>query len=133
MVKIETVEVYDLATPSIEDEINIAWAAGLFEGEGCIFFSYTGDHIQARVEIRMTDKDVLERFALIVDRGEVKSRNYDQAPNSKKRVYKWGLYDAEGVRYVLNLLMPHLGERRSKKAQEALKAISHIKAQGRRQ
>lgn len=112
-------------------QIDIAWAAGLFEGEGCIFTSNHNIKPQGRLEIRMTDKDVLMRFFRIVGRGEIYSRSYDQAPNSLKKVYKWGVYDAEGVRYVLNLFAPYFGERRGKKAKEVLKSIS--KVQGRKE
>lgn len=109
--------------------IDIAWAAGLFEGEGCIFLSNNPNGSkQARLEIRMTDKDVLERFCEIVGRGEVKSRDYDQAPNSLKRVYKWGVYDCDSVRRILAMLLPYLGNRRSKKAYHVLKKIENVQS-----
>lgn len=104
----------------MKKQTDIAWAAGLFEGEGCIFVARHRAIPQARLEMRITDKDVLERFVSIVDRGKIQSRDYDQAPNSVKRVYKWGVYDIESVRYILGLFAPYLGERRLKKSMEVL-------------
>ena len=110
-------------------KIDVAWAAGLFEGEGCIHLARpTAKRVQPRLEIRMTDQDVLERFCQVVERGSVQSRPYDQAPNSLKRVWKWGVYDCEGARHVLNLIWPHLGKRRKKKAEEVLHAIRHMQS-----
>jgi hypothetical protein len=76
----------------------------------------------------MTDEDVLRRFCKVVGCGQVVSRDYDQAPNSTKRVFKWGVYDCTSVRRVLALFMPYLGKRRTAKACEVLKATKDVKA-----
>ena len=100
----------------------LAWAGGLFEGEGCIFVARHCDPPQARLEIRMTDRDVLERFCQIVERGRVCGKAYHSAPNSIKKAWKWGVYDIESVRHILALFAPYLGKRRSQKAKEVLYA-----------
>jgi hypothetical protein len=51
---------------------HVAWAAGLFEGEGC-WNAYVrkGGKVQMQVRLEMTDKDVVERFAAIVGCGAI--------------------------------------------------------------
>lgn len=100
-------------------DVDIAWAAGLFEGEGCIYWqARSNNHGQASLQIRMTDLDVLTKFVDIVQCGKIFSRDYDQASNSKKRVYKWNVQVRDDVIKVLNMLLPYLGERRTEKALE---------------
>jgi hypothetical protein len=50
----------------------IAWAAGLFEGEGCIsYIRPWGREPDIQAALAMTDEDVVRRFDEIVDRGRV--------------------------------------------------------------
>jgi hypothetical protein len=49
----------------------IAWAAGLFEGEGSITRFGRSGKFDLRVSLNMTDEDVVRRFDAIVDRGKV--------------------------------------------------------------
>jgi hypothetical protein len=45
----------------------IAWAAGLFEGEGSITRFGRPGKFDLRVSLNMTDEDVVRRFDAIVD------------------------------------------------------------------
>lgn len=92
-------------------EAEIAWAAGLFEGEGSAFVG-SGQR-QAVVTVQMTDEDVVRRFSQIMDCGHV--RSYVKA-GKRKDVWHWTAGKAEDVIAVLELLMPYLGERRRAKA-----------------
>lgn len=95
---------------------DIAWAAGLFEGEGC-FGAYarkTKWGCQARLS--MTDRDVVERFAAIVGVGSVHEPRHKRA--HEKPVHDWYVQDAADVQAVIELLLPWLGERRRAKALE---------------
>jgi hypothetical protein len=47
----------------------LAWAAGIFEGEGSITRIRRGDGFDLQISINMTDFDVLARFDEIVARG----------------------------------------------------------------
>jgi hypothetical protein len=101
----------------------VAWAAGLFEGEGCIsvYQREYGAKIQPQIRLGMTDADVVARFARIVGCGSVTvSHGPKHQANGWKPLHQWVVYEAEKVRTVLNLLMPYLGERRSAKAREVL-------------
>src|ERR1700739_4570225 len=45
---------------------DIAWVAGLLEGEGYFAIKTTGHYRRPHVQLRMTDKDVVEKFAALV-------------------------------------------------------------------
>lgn len=100
---------------------DIAWAAGLFEGEGCTFVGKTNNR-QPRVSIEMTDEDVVRRFAHIVGRGNV--RAYDRGLN--KATWQWSVQSGDDVRVVLGMLWPYFGDRRRAKATEVLERAATI-------
>jgi hypothetical protein len=57
-------------------ETAIAWAAGLFEGEGCFNLTvHKASKVRRRpyprAQLRMTDHDVVERFASVVEHGSI--------------------------------------------------------------
>lgn len=98
-------------------EIEIAWAAGLFEGEGNIY-SHNGRNWE--LNITSTDKDVIDKFHAIMGVG---SRYSGTRPN-RKTTYKWTTSRALEVKRILHLLMPHFGERRRAKAIEAVEGLA---------
>jgi len=57
----------------------LAWAAGIFEGEGSISRIRRGQDFDLQIAINMTDRDVLARFDEIVARGWLLSRRREQA------------------------------------------------------
>ncbi len=71
-------------------EEEIAWAAGLFEGEGC--FSSTCEKTP-RASMASTDLDVLERFAKIVGCGSIKPTHRKQKAHHKS---SWQWYSLNG-------------------------------------
>ncbi len=95
----------------------VAWAAGLFEGEGCI----TGNiryPKQRHLAIAMTDRDVMENFVKIVGYGNLKGP-YNRP--LRKPYWNWFIAKRIEVVRIVNLFLPYLGERRGTKAIEALK------------
>jgi hypothetical protein len=50
---------------------DIAWAAGLFEGEGCLSFSTVRGERYPQAMLKTTDRDVLARFHRIVVVGAI--------------------------------------------------------------
>ena len=50
---------------------DIAWASGVFEGEGCIHVYSDHDH-SVRLVVNMTDQDVVERLGRIFRVGQVR-------------------------------------------------------------
>ncbi|MCR4339224.1 MAG: hypothetical protein NUW01_04970 [Gemmatimonadaceae bacterium] len=106
-------------------EAEIAWAAGLFEGEGC-FSVWTGAHGRSyvRAQLGMKDGDVVERFAALAGAGKVRKRR--TAHERWSPIFEWSTADSEAVRSLIVLLLPWLGERRAAKAREALEVLSHV-------
>jgi hypothetical protein len=98
-------------------DLGVAWAAGIFEGEGtCGVSSRWG---QAHVSITSTDKDVADKFMNIVGVGSVYLRK-DHRKDTYKPAYKWAVQSAEDVISVLELLMPFLCERRTEQTTAVL-------------
>ena len=100
---------------------DIVWAAGLFEGEGCIHFK-TDRPNQRVLSISMTDKDVMERFVDVVGYGNLNGPY--MAKLSTKPFWKWQLYKGTEVLRILKMFLPHFGKRRSEKALEALNHLT---------
>jgi hypothetical protein len=108
-------------TPSRED---IAWAAGLFEGEGFITPMRQRRRkdgvatVSVLMGLGMTDQDVVARFHAIVGVGNVTIR---ERPDPRhKRMWVWQAAAIADVQHVVRLLSPWLGERRLARAQEVL-------------
>ena len=99
---------------------NIAWAAGLFEGEGCISSGRAG----IRLSLGMTDKDVVEKFLSIVGVGTIGKPT--SLPNRKPCWY-WVLYKVEHSQAVLAALWPFLGQRRRARAVELIQRWASLK------
>lgn len=92
-------------------DLEVAWAAGLFEGEGC-FGSYPrGRKHGTQARLSMTDRDVVERFAKIVGMGTVRGP-VDRGNKEWKPIWEWYVQRASEVRAVVALFRPWLGERR---------------------
>lgn len=104
---------------------DIAWAAGLFEGEGCVTLhksSRIGKHGQEYfypwLAMKMTDEDVIRRFAAVLG-GSVTGPCKQKNPNHKP-YWNWKLTKIEEVQATLRSLWPYLGGRRRAKAAEVL-------------
>jgi hypothetical protein len=41
---------------------DLAWAAGLFEGEGCFYEVRSGRSVHLALTIEMTDREIIQRF-----------------------------------------------------------------------
>jgi hypothetical protein len=109
------------------DKQNIAWAAGLFEGEGHAGVRRhdgRGTKAQPALQLTMTDEDVVRRFADVIGVGAVYARPAS-GPN-RKPTWGWSVQSASDVRYVVERLWPFLGIRRREQAMEALEAAAKI-------
>ena len=106
-------------------DLEIAWIAGLFEGEGCIYRNNKSD---IRLQIYMTDKDVLDEFARITG-GKV-TGPYLRQPTKREletgylpvspRKEKWSWTEArqDKVNEILTAMWPYLKSRRQSRAVE---------------
>jgi hypothetical protein len=110
-----------------DHDIQFAWAAGLFEGEGCISLSRSnkGDHVRdVRLTVVNTDLDVLERFQATIGRGSISEMNSKSNLGSKQR-WQWRLSRQVDVALLLRRMMPFLGQRRAAKARAVLDYIDY--------
>ena len=107
-----------------QKSIEIAWAAGLFEGEGCI----ATDRNSRRLIIEMTDKDVMEDFVRIVGYGNLCGPHNTQKKDGIKRkpTYRWSVCKRTEVSRILQLFLPFLGKRRTKKAVNVLNHYENL-------
>jgi hypothetical protein len=92
-----------------------AWATGLFEGEGCI-------HVWPKrnggvLIVRMTDLDILQRFADIAACGIIRGPLAVAQPHHKPS-YEWRVSRWPDTVRVLQAMYPLLGVRRRAKADE---------------
>jgi len=104
--------------PSQRD-VDLAWAAGLFEGEGCISVADFAPRLKLRVV--STDRDVVEKLNVILGYGYVHLANKAREPHHKD-AWAWTTARREHVVEILGWLMPHFGDRRYAKAMEALQS-----------
>lgn len=86
----------------------LAWAAGLFEGEGCIYRVHQGANRLA-LQLNMVDEDVVRRFAAIVGAGNVYPR---PQKGNRQMQYRWRTGDQQQVHRIMALFLPWLGVRR---------------------
>jgi hypothetical protein len=90
-------------------ECEIAWAGGLFEGEGTI----TQSEGRLHVRVKMTDEGVVLRFAEIARFGEIYGPYNHQGTDGYKRKPYWvWIADEYEALEVLEMLWPWLSERR---------------------
>lgn len=113
--------------------MDIAWAAGLFEGEGSITArayqtkKYGLTH-QIAMELVTSDLDVIEKFIRIVGCGTVNPYNKGikgTLPHHKQ-CYCWGLTQRSEIRRLMDLFIPHMGMRRCMKMRDSLEKMDEF-------
>jgi len=91
----------------------IAWAAGLFEGEGSItHIGRRGQSFELQVAINMTDGDVIRRFDEIVDRGKVYGPYLPLSHGDRRKPYWRWMAVGDAGHDVVDLLAAWLSPRR---------------------
>jgi ribosomal protein S27AE len=103
----------------------IAWAAGLFEGEGCISAASDG---RPRMTLLMTDRETVERFGRVIGRGTVQKEVRGKIPAHHKDKWRWYLGRRDDVGEVWALLSPWLGTRRRERGAELFRAYDQVRA-----
>jgi hypothetical protein len=102
----------------VDRNVEIGWAAGLFEGEGWISVFNTRQRFPGwQVGIAMTDEDVIRKFAAIIGIGVV---NGPYFRNGRKAIWQWKVTKRSDVLSFLNVVLPHLGARRASRVQECI-------------
>jgi hypothetical protein len=98
------------------DERQIAWAAGIFEGEGTVYAQAPRAYPHLRVV--MTDQDIIERLCQVTGTGNV--RSWGLIGGKNKPLWHWTVNGIKPVFRVLKMFWPYLGERRRAQAAKAI-------------
>ena len=118
--------------PLVLSETDIAWIAGLLEGEGT--FGLDARSVRRSkvstappapyIKIAMTDEDVIQRFS-----GLVKKSYFSPKRGTKtgKKVYIVHIGDRETLNSLLPKIYPYLGKRRQPQVQKCLDALTDWK------
>lgn len=102
----------------INRDVEIAWIAGLFEGEGSFCF-HKG---RARsIQISSTDRDVLEKVERVLG-GKVYEIGRRLNKEHWKDAYIWRLPLKNSIDFI-NDIKAYLGDRRTKRSEEFIKSL----------
>ena len=99
-------------------QLNVAWATGIFEGEGCIAWSKQKG--QPRLSVRMTDRDAVLRVYDTFGVGHLTGPYTSSTKNPDKPLWRWRTSTIRDTYPVLELMWPYLGERRKARAKEVI-------------
>ena len=104
------------------NRIKIAWAAGLFEGEGTVSSSFhnKGTVKRTLARIVLTDEDVLKHFSKVVGFGNFRGP-YRQKKRNRKPFWVWQTGKYEYIQTLYRMFLPHLGTRRKQQFEDGLK------------
>ena len=97
------------------------WAIGIFEGEGSIVI--TTNRKSVNLVVQISDQDVLERFFHIVGVGTIRGPYKPKGPKADREykvIWKWASNSIKNTTALLEQWLPYLGNRRRRKAIEAL-------------
>lgn len=102
----------------------LAWVAGLLEGEGC--FDHFGNskgskRRYARIQLLMTDEDVVRRAHVITQMGTVVGP-YPSKGLGSKPYWRWTVRKKAEVADFLDVIYPLMGARRRERI-DALRAL----------
>ena len=93
---------------SNDDELEWAWLAGLFEGEGCVnryLVKRERPYKSTYLAIEMKDKDVLERALAITGRGTIRTK---PARNNSAETFVWAVQNKDHVVEICERLLPNI-------------------------
>lgn len=105
-------------------ECELAWVAGLLEGEGCFrlhrdnqrWGSRRYTYLRPRVICAMTDRDVIDRLQAVTGMGRI-GLGRKTAPGHKT-YWQWTVSRDNDAIELMRTLYPHMGERRRNKIEE---------------
>lgn len=100
-------QVFHVNHDHLSDKEQLAWAAGIFEGEGTV--TKGRDRPGWWLAVRMTDEDIIRQLAVVL--GGMVYGPYDPDDGVRKPVWVWKV-GGPGAERVARLLYPYLGERR---------------------
>lgn len=98
---------------------DVAWAAGVFEGEGCWYYHRRGKVRRICAQVQMTDRDVLDRLKEAVEMGRVSGPNGPYGTSKLPR-YTFIVSGRANTEKLFQLFSPWLSPRRSMQGQAVL-------------
>mgnify|MGYP001328870264 CR=1 FL=1 len=98
----------------------LAWAVGLFEGEGCMTWRDKA-HRRPYLKMAMTDFDVIRKFHELIGVGRLDI--IDKKNPKWKDQLQWRTTNLKDCRDILSMFLPQLGDRRAHKALDILDQI----------
>lgn len=111
-----------MLSKAIYDQAMIAWAAGLFEGEGSFCFGYGKPRA---IQIASTDRDVLEKMVEIFG-GAIYTVGRNNMKAHWKTGYIWRLHNEDTLDF-FSKIEPFLGKRRLERGREFIKLFTEMK------
>ncbi|WP_410816444.1 LAGLIDADG family homing endonuclease [Micromonospora sp. 050-3] len=115
----------------------VAWLAGLMEGEGSFIVMRVAAterqkaRIRVRLSLQMTDQDVVQRVADTVGLGNVHAHPRQQ--DHHKDTYVWTISRMKPVVELVRLVLPLMGSRRTDQINAMLAAVDEAGGPARRQ
>lgn len=107
------------------DPVDIAWVAGIIEGEGCFNIRRTaGKYPLAICSVSMTDFDVIQRLHEVTGIGRVGSLRVDKRGSQRKPTLNWTVAKKRDMARLMLAVYPLMGERRRKKIAEAIEVVA---------
>ena len=105
-------------------ELQIAWAAGIIEGEGCFSLNKNGYGSEyGRISVKMTDEDIINRLQQVFNAGHVHEVTApSHVDRGFKRAWTWEVGKSCDVERIVEDIFPYLGERRQIAAHHAHRA-----------
>ena len=95
--------------------LDVSYMAGLFDGEGSVYVKQITEKRKnknpckvwkIRMEMSMTDKNVMELFHETLGVGTLKERKFNTVPAHYKKQYRWTCSHRQAL-YVCKLFWPH--------------------------
>ena len=97
-------------------KLDISYIAGLFDGEGSVYYKQLTEKRKGRnpckvwkirMEMSMTDKNVIELVHETLMVGTVRERKFNTVPSHYKKQWRWSCSHRDAL-HVCKLLWPHV-------------------------
>jgi hypothetical protein len=104
------------------DPMNLAWVAGIIEGEGSFMVKHRGNSPTAEVSISMTDEDVLLRVQRVTGLGRLYG---PYVRGRSKPTWYWRISRINDCILFGELMWPLMGQRRKAQIETMWKACGY--------
>lgn len=107
----------------------VAWVAGLLEGEGCFFITWSqtrvGEYPRMQLRCCMTDEDIVRKLYSMVGgkvSGPIQKKKVSADGQLPKLQWLWVMGRRNGAEDLMKRIRPYMGTRRGAKIDEILAA-----------